>query len=122
MFVHENVSFEMLPAYYAAASVTVVPSINERLALVWPAIESMAAGTPVILADVGGGPELLNNGQVSNWWNQVVLTRWLRRLQGSAGMRNCELFWVSRVGRMLSVIFSNEATLKRMEAVLEVKG
>ena len=45
---HTNV----LPAYYAAADVCVVPSHYEPFGLV--AIEAMASGTPVVASDVGG--------------------------------------------------------------------
>ncbi len=41
-----------LPAYYAAADVSVVPSYYEPFGLV--AIEAMASGTSVIASDVGG--------------------------------------------------------------------
>ncbi len=43
---------EVLPAYYAAADVCVVPSHYEPFGLV--AIEAMACGTPVVASDVGG--------------------------------------------------------------------
>ncbi|MBE9230100.1 glycosyltransferase family 1 protein [Phormidium sp. LEGE 05292] len=43
---------EILPTYYTAADVTVVPSHYEPFGLV--TIESMACGTPVIGSDVGG--------------------------------------------------------------------
>jgi glycosyltransferase involved in cell wall biosynthesis len=43
---------EILPAYYAAADVCVVPSHYEPFGLV--AIEAMASGTPVVASDVGG--------------------------------------------------------------------
>ena len=47
-----GLSREILPAYYAAADVCVVPSHYEPLGLV--ALEAMACGTPVIASDVGG--------------------------------------------------------------------
>ncbi|MEG4107866.1 glycosyltransferase family 1 protein [Microcoleus sp. S13_C5] len=43
---------DILPGYYAAADVCVVPSHYEPFGLV--AIEAMACGTPVIASDVGG--------------------------------------------------------------------
>ncbi|MGM9501482.1 glycosyltransferase family 4 protein [Desertifilum tharense IPPAS B-1220] len=43
---------EVLPMYYAAADVCVVPSHYEPFGLV--AIEAMASGTPVVASDVGG--------------------------------------------------------------------
>jgi glycosyltransferase involved in cell wall biosynthesis len=47
-----RISDEILPAYYAAADVCVVPSHYEPFGLV--AIEAMASGTPVVASDVGG--------------------------------------------------------------------
>ncbi|MBK1990106.1 glycosyltransferase family 1 protein [Sphaerospermopsis aphanizomenoides BCCUSP55] len=43
---------EILPTYYAAADVCVIPSHYEPFGLV--AVEAMASGTPVIASDVGG--------------------------------------------------------------------
>lgn len=43
---------DLLPAYYTAANVCVVPSHYEPFGLV--AIEAMACGTPVVASDVGG--------------------------------------------------------------------
>ncbi|KYC38713.1 glycoside hydrolase [Scytonema hofmannii PCC 7110] len=47
-----RLSQEILPYYYAAANVCVVPSHYEPFGLV--AIEAMASGTPVVASDVGG--------------------------------------------------------------------
>ncbi|BAZ28899.1 group 1 glycosyl transferase [Cylindrospermum sp. NIES-4074] len=47
-----RLSQEVLPTYYAAADVCVVPSHYEPFGLV--AIEAMASGTPVVASDVGG--------------------------------------------------------------------
>ncbi len=47
-----RLSDEVLPVYYAAADVCVVPSHYEPFGLV--AIEAMASGTPVVASDVGG--------------------------------------------------------------------
>ncbi|HEX8597585.1 MAG TPA: glycosyltransferase [Chloroflexia bacterium] len=43
---------EMLPLYYSAADITVMPSHYESFGMV--AVESMASGTPVIASNVGG--------------------------------------------------------------------
>jgi D-inositol-3-phosphate glycosyltransferase len=42
----------MLPLYYSAADVTIMPSHYESFGLV--AVEAMASGTPVIASNVGG--------------------------------------------------------------------
>lgn len=47
-----QVKHDMLPFYYAAADVCVIPSHYEPFGLV--AIEAMACGTPIIASDVGG--------------------------------------------------------------------
>ncbi len=47
-----RLSQEILPSYYAAADVCVVPSHYEPFGLV--AIEAMASSTPVVASDVGG--------------------------------------------------------------------
>lgn len=47
-----RISDELLPAYYTAADVCVVPSHYEPFGLV--AIEAMACGTPVVASNVGG--------------------------------------------------------------------
>jgi D-inositol-3-phosphate glycosyltransferase len=50
-----------LPAYYVAADVTVIPSLYESFGLV--AIESLACGTPVVAARVGGLTSTIQDGQ-----------------------------------------------------------
>ncbi len=47
-----RLSREVLPSYYGAADVCLVPSHYEPFGLV--AVEAMASGTPVIASDVGG--------------------------------------------------------------------
>ncbi|MBX5491631.1 MAG: glycosyltransferase [Chloroflexi bacterium] len=52
---------ERLPLYYAAADATVVPSLYESFGLV--AVESMACGTPVVAARVGGLASTVRDGE-----------------------------------------------------------
>ncbi|RJP92455.1 MAG: glycosyltransferase [Desulfobacteraceae bacterium] len=54
----------LLPAYYSAADMLVVPSYHESFCLA--GLESLACGTPVVTAPVGGLPEIINptNGYV----------------------------------------------------------
>ncbi len=53
-----TVKHELMPFYYAAADVCVVPSYYESFCLV--AIESLACGTPVVATDVGDLRRIIN--------------------------------------------------------------
>lgn len=64
---HSWVSSEEIPAYYSHAHALIMPSRWEGLPMVL--IESLRVGTPVILANVAGMGELLDNGL-----NGIVLT------------------------------------------------
>jgi D-inositol-3-phosphate glycosyltransferase len=52
---------ELLPLYYSAADITVMPSHYESFGLV--AVESMASGTPVIASNVGGLSYTVRDGE-----------------------------------------------------------
>lgn len=52
---------EILPWYYSAADVVVMPSFYESFGLV--ALEAMACGTPVIASRVGGLAQLVQDGK-----------------------------------------------------------
>jgi glycosyltransferase involved in cell wall biosynthesis len=56
------VSDELLPAFYSGATVSVSPSPLEGFG--FPAIESMACGTPVIVANSGGLPEVAGEAAI----------------------------------------------------------
>ncbi|WP_420627642.1 glycosyltransferase [Candidatus Leptofilum sp.] len=64
--IHDLVTFlgakdqEILPNYYAAAEVVVMPSHYESFGMV--ALEAMAMGTPVIASEVGGLAHLVKHG------------------------------------------------------------
>ncbi len=52
---------EELPCYYSAAHVCVIPSYYESFGLV--ALESLACGTPVVAAGVGGIEAVVRQGE-----------------------------------------------------------
>jgi D-inositol-3-phosphate glycosyltransferase len=64
--IHDLVTFlgskdqEILPNYYAAAEMVVMPSHYESFGMV--ALEAMAMGTPVIASEVGGLAYLVQDG------------------------------------------------------------
>ncbi|UCH86725.1 MAG: glycosyltransferase [Dehalococcoidia bacterium] len=55
------VGHEVLPSYYSAAHVCVIPSYHESFGLV--ALESLACGTPVVAAGVGGIESVVRQGE-----------------------------------------------------------
>ncbi|NDJ86165.1 MAG: glycosyltransferase family 4 protein [Chloroflexi bacterium] len=55
----EDVPFDILPALYSGATLLVLPSFHEGFGL--PAIEAMACGTPVIVAERGSLPEVVGD-------------------------------------------------------------
>ena len=67
LLIDEQVDFlgraehQLLPLYYQAADVTVVPSYYESFGLV--ALEAMACGTPVVAARVGGLQTVVKDSQ-----------------------------------------------------------
>ncbi|MCP5095024.1 MAG: glycosyltransferase family 1 protein [Chloroflexi bacterium] len=64
--IHDLVTFlgakdqEILPNYYAAAEIVIMPSHYESFGMV--ALEAMAMGTPVIASEVGGLAHLVKDG------------------------------------------------------------
>ena len=65
--IHESVIFlglvkqEMLPFFYSAADLCVVPSYYESFGLV--VLESLACGTPVVATKVGGAESVIQHGK-----------------------------------------------------------
>lgn len=54
-----QVSHDLLPQLMSAADVLVLPSASEGLANVW--IEALACGTPLVIPDIGGAREVMQD-------------------------------------------------------------
>jgi glycosyltransferase involved in cell wall biosynthesis len=111
-----RVGHDLLPLYYTAADVCVIPSQYEPFGLV--AIEAMACGTPVVASDVGGlkftvVPEetglLVPPGQIAAFTGAIdrVLTDevWARRLRRQASNRVQQNFSWTGVAVKLSDLY-----------------
>ncbi len=61
VFVVADVMQSELPLYYAAATIAVSPSVNERACLGLAVAEAMASARPVVVSNIGGGPELVEH-------------------------------------------------------------
>jgi len=104
----------LLPDYYAAADVVVMPSRYESFGLV--ALEAMAMGTPVIASRVGGLAHLVKDGQTGyltppncpqglaeRMW-QVLSDAGLRHRLGQQARAHARQFaWPAIVDRILQV-------------------
>ncbi|RMF00740.1 MAG: glycosyltransferase family 1 protein [Chloroflexi bacterium] len=102
----------LLPDYYAAADLVVMPSRYESFGMV--ALEAMAVGTPVIASRVGGLAHLVQNGQTGyltppncpqalaeRMW-QVLSDADLRARLGQQAREHARRFeWSQVVDRML---------------------
>ena len=80
---------EQLPLYYRAADVTVMPSTYESFGLV--AVESMACGTPVVAARVGGLKATVvdgTTGYLIPWRDPALYAERLATLIGQPQLRH----------------------------------
>src|SRR5262249_48716000 len=108
----EAVEDAVLPALYAGASALLLPSRHEGFGL--PALEAMAAGTPVIAARAGalpevtaGAAELVDPDDEEGWIaaaRRLVEDAELRRVRIAEGQaRAAELGWERTAPEALAV-------------------
>jgi D-inositol-3-phosphate glycosyltransferase len=102
-----------LPTYYSAADVTVVPSWYESFGLV--ALESMACGTPVVAARVGGLASLVRDGETGHlvaWRDPALYAERIREV--------CEPATRRRMGRAARALAQEYSWPAVAEHVLDV--
>lgn len=118
VFVVPDASFEELPLYYAAATIAVIPSINDRACLGLAIAEAMATGKPVIVSNIGGGPEVVTAGETGSLVppndSKALADEILKVLMFDEDT----LQKMGQLGRERAVaVFDKEATNRRMEQI-----
>ena len=110
-----RVDQEDLPLYYNAADVCVVPSYYESFGLV--ALESMACGTPVVAARVGGLSTIVQHGRTgylkswrcpegfANSLEMIVASARLQQSMGLAARKRAEGMGWDQVAGQLSRLY-----------------
>ena len=106
----------ILPDYYSAADVCIVPSYYESFSLA--ALEAMACGTPVVACRVGGLPTVVEHGRTGylHTWRcpepfadslQVLLTsEGLKKSMGDAARQRAESMGWDRVASQVLGLYS----------------
>jgi glycosyltransferase involved in cell wall biosynthesis len=111
-----DVSGEELPLYYAAASVVAVPSVNNRACLGLAIEEALSSGKPVVVSNIGGGPEIVtdqNAGVLVPPADPAALAAGVSRFLGDGPQRER----VAASGRALVLErFDKDATNRAIEA------
>ncbi len=109
-----RVAQDLLPWYYSAADVCVVPSYYESFGLV--ALESMACGTPVVASRVGGLPTVVRHGRTgylkswrcpetfANSLEMLLVNHSLQNCMGRAARKTAEsMSWDAVAGQLLAI-------------------
>lgn len=116
VFVRADASFSDLPLCYAASTMVAVPSINERACLGLAIVEAAATAKPVIVSDVGGGPEVVNKdiGVLVPPGDPEALARAILELAAQPA----RMHEMGRIGREKMVReFDKDVTNRKMEEI-----
>lgn len=116
---------EALSQAFASADVFVMPSDSETLGFV--VLESMASGVPVVGADAGGIPDLIDDGQVGRFAGAILCVErvdwlWLRFIMMARVMgflvRCVFYFWV-RVTELFSFVTKSSPSSQNSAQLME---
>lgn len=114
-----RVDHQELPRYYAACDLFVLPSTSRLEAFGIAALEAMASGKPVVVADVPGVREVVEDGQeglLAEPMNPEDLARQVRVLQEDAGARRA---MGARARRKVEEAFTIRSVVDRLEALYQ---
>lgn len=107
---------EVIPQYYAAAHVFVLPSYNEGMSVA--TLEALASGLPIIITRTGGTEELLVegvNGFSFEWADVDTLTAHLEKLVTNRALARR----MGAASRARAALFSWDAAAQRYLAMFE---
>lgn len=105
----------LLPYYYSAAEVVVMPSHYESFGMV--ALESMACGTPVIASQVGGLAFLVQDGEtgfiipgndvnkLADKLVQVIIDKNLRKLMGEKSSEYARMYAWETISEKIAEVY-----------------
>jgi glycosyltransferase involved in cell wall biosynthesis len=105
-----------VPALLGALDLSLLPSWDEPFGNV--TLESMAMGTPLLVTEVGGGPELLEDGVSGRLVPPKRPEAWAQTARELLSDRDA-LARMGRRARAATVAFSDEAHARQMLAVYE---
>lgn len=118
IYIVPDAPFEELPLYYAAATIAIIPSINDRACLGLAIVEAMASGKPVIVSNIGGGPEVVSAGESGYLVPANDSNALAEEILEVLNLEKKRLHDMGRLGRERAVaVFDKDSTNIRMEQV-----
>lgn len=118
VFVVPDAPLEKLPLYYATATFAVIPSINARACLGLAIAEAMATAKPVIVSEIGGGPEVVVDGESGYLVPANDSKALAEQIKRMLSLDEGAVLEMGRLGRKRAVaVFDKDATNRRMEKI-----